>query len=123
MSNDTDRIDARELELSPLEQRAGVVHVMAMTYRRAAVVYVEGNDGIVVWGRAVLWPDQEFDAERLVYFARGNAHRKLARARASRVQFLEDKARRAKAALLEARAANLKHAGEIAAGAELAAAE
>ena len=63
-----------------------------MVYGRAAVVFAVSNEGYHIIGRASAWPSQEFNADFLVYRARGNAHRKLRRSRERQAAYLAYKA-------------------------------
>lgn len=95
IENSGDEVVARELDIVPIEERLGVVSVLAVVYRRGAAVFMTSEDGFQIVGRAAAWPDQDFNADYFVFKARGNAHRKLRNSRAGRAEYC---ARRTEAA-------------------------
>lgn len=76
-----DEVECRDLALDRRDEKYDIVHAVAITYGRAAIVIVEGRDGMVGIGRCVPWPEHPFEPEKAIRRAHYKARGKLAKAR------------------------------------------
>jgi len=82
-----DRVEAEELGIDASEEADGVVHIMAISFRRTTVVIMQDADGVIGIGSSIAWPRGRFDPDIGRAKARRNARRLLAYSRERSAEF------------------------------------
>lgn len=86
-----DVVHAEELGIDAGEFALGIVHIMAISFRKVDVVVLEDSDGLIGIGHSAAWPGQDADHAMARTRAREKAKKRLLMSRENHVAFLERK--------------------------------